>query len=347
MKKIRWGIIGPGKIANRFAEGLNETQFGALVAIASKSNDRRKIFGDKFNIIESLRFNNYEEILQSSEVDAIYISTPHTLHGEWSINAAKNGKHILCEKPACINYEEGKKVINIVENAGVFFMEGLMYRCHPQIQRVLSLIKSNIIGKIHSIKSSFGFNAGKTDPTSRLFNTGLAGGAILDVGLYPISFSRLIAGAVSGLPFMNPKNMAGNAKIGSTGVDETAHATLYFENDVIAEASTSITEDFMNTATLKGEKGSIVLNNPWQPGKEGGPYRCLISIDTKEKKETIELKGKEHLFFFEAEVASRSIIEKRTQAMPPAMTWEDTLGNLQVLDNWRKEVEYKLPQDII
>ena len=311
MKKIRWGIIAPGKIANRFAEGLNETQFGALVAIASKSNDRRKIFGDKFNIIESLRFNNYEEILQSSEVDAIYISTPHTLHGEWSINAAKNGKHILCEKPACINYEEGKKVINIVENAGVFFMEGLMYRCHPQIQRVLSLIKSNIIGKIHSIKSSFGFNAGKTDPTSRLFNTGLAGGAILDVGLYPISFSRLIAGAVSGLPFMNPKNMAGN------------------------------------TATLKGEKGSIVLNNPWQPGKEGGPYRCLISIDTKEKKETIELKGKEHLFFFEAEVASRSIIEKRTQAMPPAMTWEDTLGNLQVLDNWRKEVGYKLPQDII
>ena len=99
---------------------------GDLVAIASKSNDRRTIFGDKFNIINSLRFDNYEEILQSSEVDAIYISTPHTLHREWSIKAAINGKHILCEKPACINYEEGKKVINEVNNAGVFFMEGFI-----------------------------------------------------------------------------------------------------------------------------------------------------------------------------------------------------------------------------
>ena len=126
MQKVRWGIIGPGKIANRFAEGLNETRFGDLVAIASKSKDRRKTFGDKYNIINSLRFDNYEEILQSPKVDAIYISTPHTLHKEWSIKAAINGKHILCEKPACINYEEGKKVINEVKNAGVFFMEGFI-----------------------------------------------------------------------------------------------------------------------------------------------------------------------------------------------------------------------------
>jgi len=347
MMKVRWGIIGPGKIANRFAEGLSETHFGDLVAIASKSNKRRKTFGDKYNIINSLRFDNYEEILQCSEIDAIYISTPHTLHREWSIKAAINGKHILCEKPACINYEEGKKVINEVKNAGVFFMEGFMYRCHPQIQELLNIVKSNIVGRINLIKSSFGFNAGEIDPNSRLFNIDLAGGAILDVGLYPISFSRLIAGTISGLTFMNPKSIKGNAIIGETGVDETAHATLCFENEVKAEVSTSITKDMKNIAVLEGEKGKIILNNPWQPGKEGGPYRSLISIETEEKKENIEMKGKEHLFFFEAEFASKYIIEKRTQALPPAMTWEDTLGNLQALDSWRNEVGYKLPQDII
>ena len=112
MQKVRWGIIGPGKIANRFAEGLNETRFGDLVAIASKSKDRRKTFGDKYNIINSLRFDNYEEILQSPEVDAIYISTPHTLHAEWSIKAAKKGKHILCEKPLSVTVEEARRMID-------------------------------------------------------------------------------------------------------------------------------------------------------------------------------------------------------------------------------------------
>lgn len=347
MNKVRWGIIGPGKIANRFADGLKETTTGKLVAIASKSNERRKTFGDKYSINLSLRFEDYEEIIKSTEVDAIYISTPHTFHGEWTIKAAKKGKHILCEKPACINYLEAKKVIDVVRNADVFYMEGFMYRCHPQITKLLELIKLNLVGKIESIYSSFGFNAGIVDPQSRLFDKNLAGGAILDVGLYPVSFSRLVAGASLGKNSINPHKIHGSAIIGKTGVDETAYASLYFENSIVAKVETSIRKNMDNIGLIKGTNGSILVTNLWQPGKEGGPYKSSIIIKSEKENKKIILEGPEHLFFFEANLASKLIIGNKREASPPAMTWEDTLGNLKVLDSWRKQIGYELSFDNI
>ena len=345
MKKVKWGIIGPGKIAHRFANGMKESISAKLIAIASKTEERRNLFGDKFKIPESFRFNSYEEMIQNKEVDAIYIATPHTLHAELSIKAVNNGKHVLCEKPACVNYLEGKKVINAVKNSGVFYMEGFMYRCHPQIQKLLELIKSGIIGKIKFIKSSFCFDIGEIDPKSRLFNIDLAGGAILDVGLYPISFSRLIAGAASEKSFLNPNKIEGKAHFGNTGVDEISYAKLYFDNDIIAEASTAITKDEKDFAIIEGTFGSISITNPWTPGKDGGPYKSLIIVKTNSKEEIINIEGPEHLFSFEVDIASRCIIEKKAEASPPAMTWNDTLGNLLTLDYWRQEVGYKLPAD--
>ena len=230
MEKIKWGIIGPGSIANNFADGLTSSYSGQLVGIASKSDDRRKSFGDKYDVHEDFRFETYDDIINSEHIDAIYISTPHTLHAEWTIKAAGKGKHVLCEKPGAVNYKEGKKVIDAVDAAGVFYMEGFMYRCHPQIPKLIELIKSKTIGEITSIESSFGFDMGKTIPDHRLFNKDLAGGGILDVGLYPISFSRLVAGAASGDKFLEPEFLNAEAKIGETGVDEIAHANIKFKN---------------------------------------------------------------------------------------------------------------------
>ncbi|SVB78495.1 uncharacterized protein METZ01_LOCUS231349, partial [marine metagenome] len=131
MSSIKWGIIGPGNIAHNFADGLKESFSGQLIAIASTSEERRRNFGDKYNINNAFRFSTYQDLLNSSEVDAVYISTPHTLHAEWTINAAGKGKHVLCEKPAAINLKEGQQIIEAVRQAGVFYMEGFMYRCHP------------------------------------------------------------------------------------------------------------------------------------------------------------------------------------------------------------------------
>jgi predicted dehydrogenase len=109
MEKIKWGIIGPGSIANNFADGLKGSYSGQLVSIASKNDDRRKNFGDKYDIHPDFRFDNYDDIINSEHIDAIYISTPHTLHAEWTIKAAGKGKHVLCEKPGAVNLKEGKK----------------------------------------------------------------------------------------------------------------------------------------------------------------------------------------------------------------------------------------------
>ena len=345
MSLIRWGIIGPGNIANNFADGLKESFSGQLTAIASKNNERRESFGDKYNIDAALRFSSYDDLLNSENIDAVYISTPHTLHAEWTIKAAGKGKHVLCEKPGAVNFREGQQVIEAVREAGVFYMEGLMYRCHPQIPALAKFIKEKKIGEVKNIKSSFGFDMGKTIPESRLFRTDLAGGAILDVGVYPISFSRMIAGAALGKKFINPKSVTATATMGVTGVDEISQATLEFENGIIAEASTAIREEMKNNAIITGTKGTIELDQPWAPGREGGPYHSTFKISSNDQTEIIDFKGPEHLFFFEAELSSQTILKEKTEAPYPAMTWEDTLGNLKTLDKWRKIIGYSLPQD--
>jgi len=345
MSLIRWGIIGPGNIANNFADGLKESFSGQLTAIASKNNERRESFGDKYNIDGALRFSSYDDLLNSENIDAVYISTPHTLHAEWTIKAAGKGKHVLCEKPGAVNFREGQQVIEAVRQAGVFYMEGFMYRCHPQIPALAKFIKEKKIGEVKNIKSSFGFDMGKTIPESRLFRTDLAGGAILDVGLYPISFSRMIAGAALGKKFINPKSITGTATIGETGVDEISYTTLEFENGIIAEASTAIREEMKNNAIITGTKGTIELDQPWSPGSEGGPYHSTFKVNSNDQTEIIDFKGPEHLFFFEAELSSQTILKEKTEAPYPAMTWEDTLGNLKTLDKWRQIIGYSLPQD--
>ena len=345
MDKVRWGIIGLGSIANNFADALISCYSGELKGIASRSEDRLKNYGNKYNINESFRFSNYDDLLNSEDIDAVYISTPHTFHADLTIKAAGKGKHILCEKPGAVNFKEGQKVIEAVQQAGVFYKEGFMYRCHPQIPALIKILKENRIGTIQKIISSFGFDMEKTVPESRLFQKDLAGGSILDVGLYPISFSRLIAGIANKKKFINPKTITGKAIIGETGVDVIAHGVLEFENDIIAEVSTAIRENMINNAVIIGSEGKIELDQPWTPGRNGGPYHSTIKIHKDNKVEKIDFKGPEHLFFFEAELSSQTIIKQKLEAPYPAMTWEDTLGNLKTLDQWRHAVGYSLDQD--
>ncbi len=345
MNKIRWGIIGPGSIAHNFADGLKQSYSGELVAIASLNDERRLSFGNKYNINNELRFDNYDALLNSNVVDAVYISTPHTLHAELSIKAAGKGKHILCEKPAAVNFSQGQKVINTVKEAGVFYKEGFMYRCHPQIPALLKLLKDKIVGDVKKINSSFGFDMKKIIPEHRLFNKNLAGGAILDVGLYPVSFSRMIAAVNLEKKFINPINLSAEARIGETGVDEVASANMEFENGVIAEAQTAIMKNMENNAIIECSEGKIIVDNPWMPGRDGGPYKSTIKIIKNDKEEVKEFKGPEHLFFFEAELSSQSIIKEKNEVPHPGMTWEDTLGNLKVLDDWRNKINYSIKED--
>tara|TARA_B100000579_G_scaffold70680_1_gene53653 strand:+ start:349 stop:1389 length:1041 start_codon:yes stop_codon:yes gene_type:complete len=345
MDKIRWGIIGLGNIAHNFADALKQAYSGELIAVASKTSSKLLEFGNKYQIREEFRFNNYDALLENEDIDAVYIATPHVFHADLSIKAAGKGKHILCEKPGAVNFAQACKVIEKVKEAGVFYKEGFMYRCHPQIPALINIIKKNTIGNIKHITSSFGFDMQKIIPEHRLFDKKLAGGSILDVGLYPISLSRMVVGTALGKKFINPISISAKAKIGETGVDEIASASLIFENDIVAEVSTAIMQNMDNNAVIEGETGKIILDDPWMPGRDGGPYDTKIRI-LKDGSEQIEkFNGPEHLFFFEAELASQTISKQRTEVPYPGMTWDDSLGNIKVIDMWRKEIGYELMED--
>ena len=185
-------------MAQNFLKVLTNLQC-KLLAISSKNDKKLKKFKDQFNIENKYSFNNYEELINSKDLDIVYISLPNSFHHEWSIKSIENNKNVLVEKPATLNLKQAHNINLSLKDKNLFYGEAFMYRYHPQINLLLKIIKNNEIGNLVSMKSSFGvnlltkkfffFNAKKINPQNRLFNKELGGGCILDLGCYPISFS--------------------------------------------------------------------------------------------------------------------------------------------------------------
>jgi predicted dehydrogenase/aryl-alcohol dehydrogenase-like predicted oxidoreductase len=339
MTQTRWGIIGPGAIAHNFADGLAESRSGVLTAIASRDAGRRKDFGDQDKIPAAKRYSDYAALAADPDIDAVYISTPHPWHAELSIMAMRAGKAVVCEKPAGMNAAEVTAMTEVAAQQGVFFMEAFMYRCHPQIARMLAIIASGEIGRVQHIRTAFGFGA-KREPKSRLFDPALGGGGILDVGGYPVSLARLAAGAAIGKPFDDPVTVKGSGILGATGVDEVAYGLLGFASGVTAEIACATTRAMDNSATIIGDKGRIELADPWVPGRNAGPSDTTITVTVGDKRRVEQLRHPEHLFTFEAELASRAIADRKLEAGAPAMSHADSLGNARAQDRWRQELGY-------
>ena len=340
MTRTKWGIIGPGAIAHNFADGLAECKSGVLVAIASRDAARRKDFGDHYKIPAAKRYSDYAALAADPGIDAVYISTPHPWHAELSIMAMRAGKAVVCEKPAGMNAAEVVAVTEVAAQQGVFFMEAFMYRCHPQIARMLAIIASGEIGRINHIQTRFGF-AATLDPTSRLFDPALGGGGILDVGGYPVSLARLVAGAAIGKAFDDPVTVKGSGILGTTGVDEVAYGLLGFASGVTAEIACATTRAMDNSAVIIGDKGCIELADPWVPGRNAGPSDATIAVTVGDQRRVEQLRHPEHLFTFEAELASRAIADGKREADAPAMSHADSIGNNRTLDRWRQELGYE------
>src|SRR5690606_2359413 len=198
---LRWGIIGPGSIAKAFAGGVADSRSGELVAIATRDPNRPGL-AETFPGARIV--DGYEALLQAPDVDAVYIATPHPGHAEWAIRCAEAGKHVLVEKPLALSAFEIDAVFHAHRKAGTFAGEAFMYRLHPQAAQLRELIVSGAIGEVRMIQSSFGFQMPEFMPEHRLFANAMAGGGILDVGGYPVSMARFIAGAAAGQPFLDP-----------------------------------------------------------------------------------------------------------------------------------------------
>ena len=343
-KEVGWAIVGPGSIAANFAQGLAESESGRLVAISGRDADRRNAFGERFGVPLPKRHAEFDSLLGDDAVEAVYVATPHPYHAEFAIRAMRAGKHVLVEKPAGLVPGECIAMTEVAAQQGVFLMEGLMYRCHPQIARMVEIIRSGEIGYVHHIEASFGFES-TYDPSSRLDSPELGGGAILDVGVYPVSFARLVAGIAAGLPFAEPLEVEGIGRLGPVGADETSQALLLFDSGIFAECATSIRYELANTATVTGTAGSIHLPTPWTPGKNSGPSDAVLNITVGNASREELLSDSRILFAHEAESASRWIRMGRLEAEYPAPSWRDSIGTAEVTAAWRRAVGYELPAE--
>lgn len=331
---IRWGIIGPGIIARTFADGIAHSRTGRLEAIATRNPDKPGL-AEAFAGARII--HGYDALLADPDIDAVYIATPHTGHAEWAIKAIRAGKNVLVEKPIALSAYDADAIFHEAKKAGVFAGEAYMYRLHPQTAKLVELVKSRAVGDIRIIRSSFGFNMGSFRADHRLFANEMAGGGILDVGGYPVSMVRLIAGAVEGKPFAEPEKVAGVAHLGQSGVDEWASAVLKFSNGIVAEVSCSIMAGQDNVLRIIGSEGRIEVKDFWfAAGHKGGTGR--IDIIRGDKVETIEVPEDRWLYSFEVDAAGEAIRQGKKEFDAPGMAWADSLGNLRVMDQWRASV---------
>ena len=219
-EKINWGILGTGKIADTFASALGKLPAAAITAVGSRTIEKARQFGYKFNIPNI--HGSYEDLVNDPAVDVIYVSTPHSFHQENTLLALEAGKHVLCEKPFAINSEQIETMITKAEEKKLFRMEAMWMWFFPGIQEVKKLIEQGTIGDIRWMNANFGFHV-PFDAKSRLFAPELGGGALLDIGIYPLALSLYLFG--------KPIEMSSRAFFGESGVDEQLHLHLKYEGD--------------------------------------------------------------------------------------------------------------------
>jgi predicted dehydrogenase len=330
-ERLKWGIIGLGSIAAKFAAGLKGSATGTLVAVGSRTQAKAEAFGREQGAARW--YGSYEGVIGDPDVEAVYIATPHPGHAEWVIKAAEAGKHILCEKPFTMNLREAESALEAAARNRVFVMEAFMYRCHPQTARLVELVRGGAIGEVRMIQATFSFKAA-WNPEGRLLKNELGGGGILDVGGYCVSMSRLIAGVAMGGAFAEPVSLQGGGKVGATGVDDYAAAVLKFPGEILAQVSCGVQLQQESVVRVYGTGGQITVPSPWMCRVNGGAGKLVVTRQGNPDGDVLEIPSERGLYALEADVVARHLGERQA----PEMAWDDTRGNMRTLDWWRKAV---------
>lgn len=322
---IRWGILGTGRIAGIFAEGLKAQHDAKLVAVGSRSTASAQRFADKYAVPRV--HGTYADLAHDPEVDAIYVATPHTGHMEETLRCIDAGKAVLCEKPFAINTSQAQIMIDAAKAANVPLMEAMWTRFLPAVRKAVELIESGAIGELRMIQSDFGFRTG-VNPKGRLFDLAYGGGGLLDVGVYCVSLSVMLMGGVQAV--------ASLADLGTTGVDEQAAAVMRFHGGKLAYFSTGVRTSTPMEATIMGTDGSIRINTPWFAANS-------ITVTSNGKTETIACPFDGNGYHYEAAEIGRLLREGRVES--DIMPWSDTIHTMQAMDRIRAEWGLRYPME--
>ncbi|MBT3341624.1 MAG: Gfo/Idh/MocA family oxidoreductase [Gemmatimonadetes bacterium] len=323
---IRWGILGTGNIAKQFARGLTSADDAKLVAVGSRATDTADKFGDEFDV--SHRHASYEALVADDEVDAIYVSTPHPFHKDNSILCLQHGKAVLCEKPFTVNATEAAAVIEVARAQGVFLMEAMWTRYLPAVVRLRELLADGAIGEVRMIQADFGFRTG-VNPNGRLFDLALGGGALLDVGIYSLSFAAMILGC-------DPVQVASTADMGETGVDEQSAFLLRYGGGELAVLSCAVRTSTAVEVRIFGTDGSITVESPFFKAES-----LTIKRGGKESREELPLVG--NGYNYEAMEVGTCLREGRTESA--IMPLDETLALMKLLDQIRAPWGLTYPSD--
>ena len=323
--KIRWGILGTGSIAKQFARGLAVLPDAELAAVGSRTQENADKFGDEFDVPR--RHASYADLADDANVDAIYVATPHSFHKPNSILCLEAGKAVLCEKPFAINAREAAEMIDAARKKNVFLMEAMWSRFFPVTAKVREWLAEGAIGEVRMLEADFGFGAG-FNRESRLFNPELGGGALLDVGVYAVSFASMVLGA--------PTRVAGLAHLGESGVDEESAMLLGYDKGEIAVLYTAVRINTPQHAFILGRNGRIEM-----PPQFWKPTRAMLSAG--DRSETIEIEFEGNGYNYEAAEVARCLREGKLES--DAMPLDETLSIMKTMDRIREQWGLKYPME--
>jgi predicted dehydrogenase len=317
--KIKWAILGTSFISEVMAKAIHESETSELVAIGSRSISKARNFSKQFSVPKM--YDDYQDLLNDDEIDAIYIGLPNHLHKEWMIRCANAGKHILCEKPFVISISEAEEVISTIEKSNVFCMEALMYRCHPFTQKLQEIIQNKIIGDVKLYSATY------TAHISDIANP-TAGGAIRNLGCYPISLIRLLANA-------EPIEISGKGRMNSeNNTDNQASVILKFADHSMAVVSTADDLKMTWQFDVFGTKGYLkVVTNPWLPSCDNNQIQIYLHDGSSPQE--INVTAEKSLYTYQIDCVNSQIMKKD---FFDGISLSDSLGNTVVLETWLQQV---------
>lgn len=315
---VRWGILGTGKIAKAFANALKDTPGARLAGVGSRTLEGAQAFADEFG---GTAYGSYEELAAAADIDLIYVGTPHPAHVDNVRLALNAGKGVLCEKPFTMNRQEAEELVALARSKKLFLMEAMWTRFMPALAEVRRVIESGEIGKVTQVIADLGFKA-EFGHEHRVFNPVLGGGALLDLGIYPLSIAVALLGPVA--------SVAAQAEIGPTGVDEQTGFVLRHSGGGMSMCSCSLRARLPSELTIAGEKGHVRMNTMFHRTQTVTVSRADGSA------RTVPTPFLGNGYVHEAIEAQRcwqaGLIES------PGMSHDDTLALMGVMDEVRRQI---------
>ena len=326
MNKINWGIIGTGKIAHQFAEALAGTEDAQLYAVASRTAEKARKFADKFGF--SNAYGSYAELAENDNIDAVYIATPMSSHYGDAMLCIKNGRNVLCEKSLALNLKQTEDILAFAREKNVFFMEAMWMKCRPVFLKVLEWINAGMIGEPRYIKADFS-NYIPYDKNDRLFRPDCGGGALLDLGVYPLTFADAVFGA--------PDEVISSAQL-RDGVDVNNSSILRYSDGRCVSADNGFQLQLSNNALVSGTNGFITLGNWFHCTSEA----VLFNSDAKIVEKLVcepEING------YEYEIREVHRCLRQGMKESPLVPHDGTVRVMKLMDECRRQWGMTFPEE--